>query len=302
MALELPEYTAVFANLAYTKRETVILNGDNPMGGKSIDITKVVLPVRYTEPTEDEVVDYLRKKAEELRGPKLILPNGCNNNHGTLDDAIKNLPDKILTDLVNEDETCLRFVRQHTPAHALKEGEAPRQYVHVLYGVIPSQIIENYSQRGEIKSENWFKAALSNDELQKDGFGQKWFAKILLYNGMLPDEDEMFVLIDHCTDNSRTLTVSRTNYDTAEVGDVINALYEGIYASNQGKPTQDHQIGELKDVSDEVLMQMAVGPVKAFHENVKQAAIAQALQGAQALQEKMRASDSGGMVPHGLVQ
>lgn len=274
MALELPEYTAVFENLAYTRRETVILNGDNPMGRKSLDLTKVVLPVRYTEPTEDEVVDYLRRKAEELKGPKLILPNGCNNNHGTLDDAIKNLPDKILTDLVNGDEACLKFVRNHTPAPVLKEGESPRQYVHVLYGVIPSVIIENYSQRGEIKSENWFKATLSNEGLQKDGFGQRWFAKILLYNGMLPNEDEMFTLIKHCVDNSRTLTVSRTNYNTAEVEDVINALYEGIYASNQGKPTQDHQIGELKDVSSEVLMQMAAMPVKAFHENVKQAMLA----------------------------
>lgn len=296
MALELPEYTAVFENLAYTKRETVILNGDNPMGGKSADLTKVIIPVRFTEATEDEVVDYLRKKAEELKGPKLILPAGCENHNGTLNKAIKNLDDKILTDLINGDEACLEFVRQHTPAHALKEGEAPKQYVHVLYGVIPSQIIENYSQRGEIKEEGWFKAALSNDDLQKHGLGQRWFAKILLYDGMLPNEDEMFTLIKHCVDNSRTLVVSRVGYDISEVGDVINVLYEGIYASNEGKPTRDHQIGELKDVSDEVLMQMAAMPVNAFQEMTNQAKLAQALQ------EKIRESGSGGMVSRGLVQ
>lgn len=295
MALELSGYIAVFENLAYTKRETVLLNGNHPIGGKSMDLTKVVMPVRYTEPTEDEVVDYLRKKAEELKGPKLVLPASCRNNHnGTLDDAIKKLPDKVLGELVDGDEKRLEFVRNHTPASALKEGEVPRQYVHVLYGVVPSGIIENYSQRGEIKSDNWFKAALSNEKLQEDGFGQKWFAKILLYDGMLPNEDEMFVLINNCTDNSRTFVVSRTNYDTAEVGEVVNALYEGIYASSDGKPRQDNKIMELKDVSDEVLVQMSAMSVKAFHEMVQKAGIAQMLQ------EKMKGE--GGRVPPGLVQ
>ena len=248
MTLELQGYTAVFDNLVYTKREQVILNCDNPVGEQSIDITKVIMPVRFTEPTEDQVVDYLRKKAEELRGPKLVLPAGCENHNGTLNDAIKNLPDKILTDLVNEDEACLGFVRKNTPARALKEGEAPRQYVHLMYGILPSQIIEAYSQRGEIKDETWFKAALSHEQLQKDGFGQRWTAKILLYNGMLPDEDEMFTLINHCVDNSRTLIVNKVNYDVKEVEGVINAIYEGIYASNNGLPTQDNDIGELNDV------------------------------------------------------
>lgn len=295
MTLELQGYTAVFDNLVYTKREQVILNGDNPMGGKSADLTKVVLPVRFTEVTEDQVVDYLRKKAEELRGPKLVLPSSCENHSGTLDDAIKKLPDQILSDLANEDEACLTFLRNNTPARALKEGETPKQYVHLMYGVLPSQIIEAYSQRGEIKDETWFKAALLHEQLQKDGFGQRWTARILLYDGMLPDEDEMFVLIRHCVDNSRTLIVNKVNYNVKEVEDVVNAFYEGVYALNNGLATPNNQIGELRDASEDALKENVAGVVMKFHEMAKQAALAHALQ------EKL-GGGRGGAVPSGLVQ
>jgi len=261
MAIELPGYNQIIANAVYAKHITT--EGSSPEGnGQShkVLIKAVLLPRRFTEATEDQVVEYFLEKIREVGGAaSLILPNGQRPAEGKteLEVAIMALPDPMRRQIVSEEKDILGFVRLNTPAPAIKDGQSPNQYLFVKYGLIPESIISESERHGSMKDPRWYNTAFDDEKLRRQGLGQRWQMKVLLSNGNLPERADIDVLLKHGTHSSKTLDISRMNYDPKEVCEVTDAVYAGLSTPEQRE--------ELADVSEMVLEELTMQPALALH-------------------------------------
>ncbi len=222
MTIQSPGYKPIFDNAVYVKDKEITEDGQQML------LKCLILPKKYTAATEDQVVEYLRQKAGELAGASLALPDGCVSHKSLLEKVIQDLPEEIKTDLRTGDEPCIKFVRRHTPAPVLEDGESPDQYLHIRYGLLPAELITENQEGGAITDAGWYDTALSHDSLREMGLGERWHMEIWLYNGALPEKAEMDTLLKHGTYGSKTLDISRIHYNPEEVREVIEAIYTGL--------------------------------------------------------------------------
>ncbi len=245
------------------------------------------MPRRFTEPTDDQIIAYLQTKSRALQEQnKLILPgNFSSRDRSRLEDWIANLPEQVLTDISTGSEDCVNFLRNNTRIIPLKEGEQQRYFLNIRYGLIPHNLLKD-QQDAELDY-NWYDEALSNDELRKSGFGDRWQMNLLLTNRNLPDKEEIYVLIRHQTHESRTLYLSMYPYSIDEVTDVASAVYS-IF--------DRYDFERFYDISDKVLEKEALSPVIALHKMV-QIDIERAKQRAE-LMKKLGNSRDGSRLTH----
>jgi hypothetical protein len=264
MKIELPDYKTVFENQVYARDfETQTHEG-------AITLRGIVLLKRYTEATENQVVEYLRKKAAQLEGAaSLILPEGTvRKDKSGLEKVIVALPDKIIRDIKSGDEECIRFLRGHTSAPNV---EHPGQYLHIKYGILPADMVQVNQERGTIQEAAWYNAALEHDELKENKLGKMWTVQLLLPEGNLPEKADIDVMLRHRVHGSKTLEISRVRYDAKHVKGVIDAIYSGLNTTEK--------ISQLEDVSEETLEQLAAQPIIEFHKMIMAAMAAQKAKG-----------------------
>lgn len=216
---------------------------------------KGILTLRkYTPPSQDDVVDYLQKKAQELRNvAKLMLPNQNSQEIKSLDDLIKALPDSVITDIAQQDEDCIKFIRKNTSAMSLKPEEKTF-YIVARFGIVPNKDIEDNKEN--ISSPLWYDVALSHNSLREQGLGEQ-FKLQLSYEQNLPSRADIEVLLRHGTHGSKTLEINRVEYDLEEVSSVIEFLYNN-YNINE-------EITKLRDDSDSMLEKTATEPIIELH-------------------------------------
>src|SRR3989344_3582007 len=146
MAVELGEFKSIIENKVFARDiygEAVSSGGNGQ--SKKVLIKAVILPRRYTEPTEEQVVAYLQEKVRAIEpSASLVLPDGMREHleKSELERAILEFPKQIRGHIINGDEDCMTFVRANTSAYVLKSGESPRKYLHVRYGLIPDSTIK----------------------------------------------------------------------------------------------------------------------------------------------------------------
>jgi hypothetical protein len=253
MKIELPDYKTVFENQVYARDFEI----PTPKG--AINLRGIVLLKRYIEATENQVVEYLRKKAEQLQGAAaLILPQGVvRKDKSGLEKAIMALPDKVVRDIKSGDEECIRFLRGHTQAPNV---ENPGQYLHIKYGILTVDMVKANQERGTIQEPAWYNIALEHDELQENGLGKLWTVQLLLSEGNLPEKSDIDIMLKHRVHGSKTLEISRVQYDIKQVQGVIDAVYSGLNTPKQ--------IAQLEDVSEKFLEQLAAQPIAELHKMI----------------------------------
>lgn len=102
--------------------------------------------------------------------------------------------------------------------------------------------------------------AIFNEKITGAGLGYRWHMHIS-YGEQLPDREEINVLLKHRTHGSRTLDISRVNYNPDEVKSVLDFLYGNFNGSAE--------IELLPDISADALESASTDPVVALHEYVK---------------------------------
>jgi len=257
--IQLPGYNAVYLNQVYSKDYIVTCRD---MSGKevSVPVKKIIIPRIFNQPTEQEAIEHIQKKAEELEGAaSLILTEEAavaqKKSKSRLEFAIMGLPEPIRRDLKKgANEKMTKFLRENISAPRI-EKENPVRYLRVRYGVLPENIISRYYDVGEIKEAMWYDAALSNDALLKAGFGLQWNARILLESGM-PNKEEMITLIKHQVHGSRTLNITAGDYNPKEASEAIKAVLDGI---------KTEQLSLLADVSKLALEDVAMELIAALY-------------------------------------
>lgn len=260
MAVELGEFKSIIENKVFARDiygEAVSSGGNGQ--SKKVLIKAVILPRRYTEPTEEQVVAYLQEKVRAIEpSASLVLPDGMREHleKSELERAILEFPKQIRGHIINGDEDCMTFVRANTSAYVLKSGESPRKYLYVRYGLIPDSIIRESVEHGSMNETDWYDAVFRYEPLIKKGLGGKWRMRVTLKDGGLPDKRDMDVLVRHRTDSSDMLEISIARYDIKQVSAVLDAIYIGL-----SKP---EEIDRLVDVSDAALEESTMEPVVAF--------------------------------------
>lgn len=270
MAIQLPGYEEIFANEVYGRN--VGFTPEREGNGKQDVLREVILLNRYTEASEDQVVEYLRQKTEEVESTAaLILPSGVESEgKNILESALIALPPTARRHIRTGFDDCIRFVRQNTPAPYIEEGELPDKFIYVGYGLIPLETIKANEERGNVEKAGWYRAALSHEPLIRAGMGERWNMKLLLtQNDELPNRAELDILLKHGAHESRTLSINRTNYPIEQVRNVANAIYEGLF------PPQE--IANLRDASKERLERLTLQPVIALHKLAREEVIEEAL-------------------------
>lgn len=255
--VEIAGYRTIFPNEVYSQEAKVAVNTTRGLELKPVD--EIILLTRFNEPTEDGVIRYLQQKADSVSGAaSLTLAPNALSDRSSLEKLLIALPNRVIMDLNRSDTALLEFIRRNTPVPKKDDDEPTKQYIHLVYGQIPTEIVEGNRNAGNITEAGWYKAVLDHEDLRKAGFGKQWSLKLLLDEERFPDYGEIKVLIKHGTHGSETLDISRASYPKNEVEMVLDALYQSI--------TAFEQIRELRDVSSEALEEASIPPIIKLHQ------------------------------------
>jgi len=252
MAIELQGFRPVYENKVYSRQGQF----------QSVGVEEIVLLLRYTVPTEEDVVSCLKTIAKDVRvNPRLVSPAGRQIGAGSpLEAAIKDLPDAIIRDIVRGEKECITFIKNNTGAVHLKEGEEPDSYVDIYYGIIPLEIMASQDESEVKRDYIWFRNMFKNSRLLEIGMGEAFnFEMRYSYQGIAIDKNDLPVLLKHRTSSSRSFKFFG-NYSHEAVERVVNSVYANLVSYDS--------IALLPDNSQKILNAAAFDSVKALHELV----------------------------------
>lgn len=245
--IELPGYNATFPNRVYRKDFDI----DTSRG--KVTASGILILNRFTEPTKNEVVSYLRAVANRTATINSLIegvPHGL-DNISILEKAVSVLPEEVIADLIAGNKYCLDFVRESTPARPIKEEKDKRKYVGALYGILTPEIIDGNFQDIINRGADWYNSALSSDGIQGRGLGYQYEMRILLDDGRLPPRADMEVL-----DKLGVIELRTSSFLGSDEIDNIKNTVEVLYS---GLSTAEH-IALLEDNSASVLESATLAP------------------------------------------
>ena len=253
MKITLSGYYPLVRNSVYAKRNI------GKVKGGTRDIASVITICKYTEPSEDQVIELIQKKAYTtyLRPAFALRTVGLSN----LEDELIKLPRKALGLLYSDDDSILDFLRANTFARVINPGEIQRKFIMVRYGYLPYSLIEE--NRANLRNYKEYEHYLLDDKLVKPPMGGKWRFNLLIKDGdVLPDKREIEILLKHGAPVSRIINFDVREYNTEEVTEVVKSVYSGLDSGSN--------IGSLTDISEKVLLDGAVISVKALNDMIEE--------------------------------
>lgn len=284
---EEPNYVSLFGNEVFSKEFKY-----STKEGETIDLYKVILLSRYTEPHEEAVLEYLKKLAiENIGSLKLVSVTGeilSSNGKGGLEKAIMELPERFINDLATLGNGIEDFIRSSTPAKRLKEGEKPKEFVSAKYGIIPVKIVNDNQERGYITGASWFDKAFSNDKLTEAGMGERFSIKIALEEGNLPySKDRVIDVLNSgiVIGDSGTpeILIGRTPSFADEGKEVVELIYKNFSTQEQIESLTDQSEGSLKEACvNPIVMLIKMNKHLEEQKKEKEEAVKQAMAAAEA--------------------
>jgi hypothetical protein len=251
MTVELSGYEAVIDNRVYGALETE-------------GVLNVLRLSRYIEPTEDEVVGYMQRKASAVQAVAgLILPGGSQGRgRNSMEGMLMALPPQVLRDLSSNAENCMDFVRQNTSARNPPEGQSSPGYMQVSFGLIPEKVIVGNEEDGSRDQSFWYDVALGNSRLRRAGYGELWNMRLLLSEGGLPSKEVVDFFVERGVYGSPDFKVSASGYNVQQVQSVVDIIYSGVT-----------ELEVLEDTSPQVLETASMHPLVALQMMLQQAAV-----------------------------
>ncbi len=214
---------------------------------------------RYTEPSEDEVVAYLKAKVCSLSdvdaSERLATPRT------SLENLILSLPQEVRTDLKTGDDETSDFIRRNTPARIIKPGDIARTYLEASLGVLPSELVDSGREAGETNNLNWWYAQFNDGNLSERGLGSTGTICLRLSADSLPSRQDINILLKHEVYTSRTLQISGyLRYK--RVRELVRVFYAEL-----NKPKY---IALLQDRTADALDNAALVAVRSLHRAIQE--------------------------------
>ncbi len=277
--IQLTDYKPTFENSVYKRKDTVQVRTDG--GFVPSEVSFILLPKRYSEPTEDSVVEYIRKKADLLIGAKrLLAPENLRSileGKSELEQAmLVYFPAEFLEHLASGRPELLDNLRSKIPVANPPIGQEPAQYVTFRYGVIPTEVIKENEEH--ITDASWYDSALSDMRLRRGGFGEKFLCTLTLEDGALPSRDRIHQCIDLGASKADAFSVNRFPIPKEMLRTLVDLVYNGL------KERSD--IILLPDCSEEKTKEVAAKPIELFANQFQE--FAQMQEAQSSMQQQMR--------------
>ena len=242
MSIELSGYETLVNNAVYGRGITTKDLGP---------CRRILILRRFTEPTEDCVVDYLQRKATDLANTHAsgIGREELSRFYQGLELEILCLPREVREGLANGEPEFVEIVRKSTPACRRGKKEVAK-FVDLLAGLLPDAY--KPSRRD---AEEWY-TALFDKKMREKGFGRKWRLVMPHKNGSLPYFDELDNMLRHRVSRSDMHRVVPDKYPRDEVREVASLLYRAL--------SDPRYIENISDVSDEGLEESSMPSVRAL--------------------------------------
>ncbi len=263
MTIELSGYDMLLGNAVYSKDLGEKARGQN---GRDVSLCRYVLPMVYRQPTEDKVVNYLMREAARLE-LAVSLPPAIGSSAVKTDIAkiLMKVP-QLRADLRTGNLDVLKAVRAFTPAENISN---PPHFVKVMYGILPQEVVEKYSDATNVEDPQWYAEAL--EHFRSQGIGEQFTIQMPVTEaGKLPDKKVLDLLVGLGCYGAPVFEINRNKYDQNLVGELLNSLYAGADGQN---------LLELRDVSELELQPYALMPLQKILSNSSQQAMAQQLRG-----------------------
>jgi len=243
---ETQQYKSVYENAVYSRSSTT-----NP------EVEKILLLRRFTEATQDEIINYLQKEAKKYQNVRLLDNPAILKGKNSLEALIIALPNRMKDGIVEENfefRECLE--KAYFSPTGIPKTKSNDLFLNVLYGEIPSKVINNNRNLGKIINSSWYTAAFKNEELLQGRHGMKFFMNLKLQNKNLPDKKEMDTLLKYGVHMSDVINI-KGDYSAEDVKEIISFLYNNF--------SSDGKILSLKDVSEEYIHEAALAPITTIH-------------------------------------
>ncbi len=230
--MKIKEYKKFLGNIIYTADIKAMDDGEERL------FKGIILPKRYTQPSEEQIIEILIKtikEVEEFEHEKIIIPKG------SLHEDLILVNERIREYFKRGDEELLHFIKQKMPVHSLKIGEQPDKFLEISYGILPIEIIK--AETKKIYNPVWYEKMLSNRYLKNiRGLGERLNLKIL-YDNNLPNRKTLDVLIENKVIISKTFSIIGNNCMVEELYKTIDFLYKNFSSLKD--------IESLSDISNE---------------------------------------------------
>jgi hypothetical protein len=200
--IKLPTYSTIMPNMVFGRTVDPIKTPD----GKSITATQISRLARFKVPSENDVIDFIKKAANDI------------TSNQPLQLLLMLLPGIEVERIKGSNELSLQHLRNHCPY----DLEEDRTYLEVLSGIVPTEILErarmvNILKVGEDELYQGIIKKLGRDE---------WSLRIRLSEeGMFPEASELEHLLDKKVRDSSPLSIEGNSKNYSDIASHARLLY-----------------------------------------------------------------------------
>lgn len=267
MALHFPGYDPLIENVVYSKDLTT--EGVPAQG----DVIKGIISLRrFQNVTEDQIYDYLRKKADEADGIARLLPPGTTlpmPNKSPLENALMAMDLEVRAELIAGKEELERYVRERIPINNPKPGETLPAFVRVDYGLLPKKLLDANQENIQREGGKFYRIIMEHPELREAGFGRQFSVTLELQDSCLPPAEQIFPYLQQGVWGMPSLQVNPERYDRGEVEKMMRSLYDTVPSATEVALLEDNTQGDVEGIATMVVVNHLVGLRKAQESRIQ---------------------------------
>ncbi|MCA9459767.1 MAG: hypothetical protein KC550_04430 [Nanoarchaeota archaeon] len=213
MVLEIPNYIRSRDGSYFISNDR--LSSKNEKGEK-IDFKFIISPFVFIEPSGNDLIWKIKDSVKDLDAFYL-----SSNLQLSSEGVLRNFTPDFLTKVKNGfyDKDILSLSNSNLESLGKQENE---NYLGLRYGFLPWDFIKYSLKNGED-----FGYLLKSHSVDVDGYGEKWFAEILLDDDgkNLPPVGKLEDLIYNRVYVSDLLRINNVRYNAAEVSRIVKSIY-----------------------------------------------------------------------------
>lgn len=235
--IELPTYRIIMANEVFGKRAEPL---QNSLIGK-IDATQIVRLTRFKVPTQDEVVNFIIRKAQEV-DIYSIGKEKPSDNEPKIIRSLRLLPEKEVLSVIERNKDSLQHLKNHYPESSFQEG---KDYIDSTIGIIPDFFLDLTTKFSEKQRGIAYENLMSKMGLRK------WGLRIrLLEDFRFPDSLELEYLMDKGVKDSDVLSVHGDFREYSVVANQIRLFYNSLKSPEMIRKIRDSSYQFLEEIAD----------------------------------------------------
>lgn len=267
MALHFPGYVPLIENVVYGKDLTA---EGVPVQG---DVIKGIISLRrFQTVTEDQIYNYLHRKADEADGTVRLLPPDTRlplRDKSPLENALMAMDPEIRAELIAGKEELERYVRERIPVNNPKPGETLPAFVRVDYGLLPQQLLDANQENIHRDGGKFYRMVMEHPELHRIGFGRQFSVTLELQDSCLPPAERIFPYLQQGVWGMPLLQVNPQRYNRQEVENVMRSFYDAVPSATEVALLEDNTHADVEGTATMVAVEHLVGLRKTEGSRIK---------------------------------